>query len=430
MKKYFLENLSEIEIKLLCERGGLSFENIEMTVKEVLNDVKKFGDRALRKYTEKFDQVSLDSFLVLDSEIVAACNRVPNRIKKAFKLAAKNINKFHKLQLQKGSKLQVMNGVNLAFSFRPIERVGLYIPGGSAPLSSTVLMLGLVAKIAGCREVFICTPPDKNGCVNDLVLFAASLCGVEKIFKVGGAQAIAAMAYGTDSIPKVGKIFGPGNKFVTLAKMFVSIDLLGATCDMPAGPTEVLVIADKFARADFVASDLISQAEHDCDARAVLICDDLKKVDEVFAQIESQIKALPRRKIAKLALKKSFALIVRDVDEALKFSNRFAPEHLILNVSNYKRYVPYVINAGSVFLGQYSCESAGDYASGTNHCLPTLGYAKAFGGVSVSSFMKQITFQELTLQGVKNLADTVEVMADCEGLQGHKRAIQIRKNRL
>lgn len=426
MKKYNLSKLEKTEIEALLKRPAINFGKVMSLVEDVLRNVKKNGDKALSFYTKKFDGVDLSSFAISQKEIAEACRSVSKDVQIAFKLAAKNIEKFHKLQIQSGKKIETMPGVNCYYDFRPIERVGIYIPGGTAPLPSTVLMLGIPAKIAGCKEVIMCTPPGKDGKVNDLILFAASICGIKKIFKIGGAQAIGAMAYGTDSVLKVDKIFGPGNQYVTAAKMVVSIDPAGVPIDMPAGPTEVLVIADKEARADFVASDLLSQAEHGIDSQVVLVSNSNTKIEQVLAQIEEQISTLPRINIAEAALKNSFALLVDDVDEAIEFSNSYAPEHLILNVKNYKKYLNKIQNAGSVFLGQYSCESAGDYASGTNHCLPTYGYAKSFSGVSLASFKKQITFQELSFEGAKKLGPTVALMAEQEELIGHKRAMEIR----
>lgn len=426
MKKYYLKQLNDAQLKGLCKRKVLRFDDVFPIVKEVLEQVKTRGDEAVGEYTKKFDNVELSCFSVSQQEINQACKRVPQNVQNAFKKAAANIEKFHKVHLMKLKKVQTMPGVVCFSEPRPIEKVGLYIPGGTAPLPSTVLMLAIPAKIAGCKEIFLTTPPAKNGTVADVILYAAKLCGITQIFKIGGAQAIAALAYGTETVPKVYKIFGPGNRYVQAAKMLVSIDSDGAAIDMPAGPTEVLVIADEKARADFVASDILSQAEHSTDSQCVFVCTDEKKIDEILVQVKNQLQVLPRKEIAKESLNNSFALIVESVKHAIIFSNMYAPEHLILNIENAEKYVPKIINVGSVFLGQYSCESAGDYASGTNHTLPTYGYARVYSGVSVNSFQKQITFQKITKQGAKNLGPIVATMAEQESLEGHKRAMQLR----
>jgi histidinol dehydrogenase len=319
-----------------------------------------------------------------------------------------------------------MEGVNCFSQARAIEKVGLYIPGGTAPLPSTVLMLAIPAKIAGCREIVLASPPDKHGKIDDIILFSAKLCGISQIFKIGGAQAIGSLAYGTQSVPKVYKIFGPGNQYVTTAKMLVSTDPQGAAIDMPAGPTEVLVIADHSAKDDFVAADLLSQAEHGDDSQAILVATSDKKADKILAQVKNQLSSLPRKKIAQKALENSFVIIAPSIEKAIDFSNQYAPEHLILNVKKPQKYIPKIINAGSVFLGQYSCEAAGDYASGTNHALPTYGYAKVHEGVNIKSFQKQITFQQITKKGAENLGPIVAKMAQQEELEGHKRAMELR----
>lgn len=432
LKKYYWKKLEQIKIKALCNRKAINFEQIYKVVKPILEEVKKYGDSAVEKYTKRFDKVdfkrlgstSSGNFTLTEKEIAAACKRIPSNIQKAFYIAAKNIQKFHKLQIPKKIRKEVMPGVVCFREARAIEKVGLYIPGGTAILPSTVLMLAIPAKIAGCEDIIMCTPPGENGFVSDIVLFAAKLAGITKIFKIGGAQAVSAMAYGTESIPKVDKIFGPGNQYVTAAKMLVNLD--GTAIDLPAGPTEVLVIADKNSRSDFVAADLLSQAEHGIDSCAILVCTDEKKTDEILREINRQLTDLPRKETAKRALKNSFALIVSDIKQAFDFANEYAPEHLILNMVNAEKYVSFVRNAGSVFLGPYSCESAGDYASGTNHVLPTYGYAKAYGGVAVESFLKQITFQKITREGAKNLGPTIATMAEQESLEGHKKAMEIR----
>lgn len=366
-----------------------------------------------------------NELLVSSAEIARACKRTPNKVKIAFEQAAKNIEQFHKAQLKTEAPVETMPGVTCFAKMRGIERVGLYIPGGTAPLPSTVLMLAIPAKLAGCKEIVLCTP-SKAGVVADSILFAAQLCGVDKIYKIGGAQAVAAMAYGTATVPKTYKIFGPGNQYVTAAKMLVSINPDGAAIDLPAGPSEVLVVADKNARADFVAADLLAQAEHGTDSQVVLVSDNATKIDEVLAEIEKQLELLPRKDITRQALTNSFALLAGSLDEAISFSNRYAPEHLILNAKNVEELIPQVLNAGSVFVGAYACESAGDYASGTNHSLPTYGYARAYSGVSVASFQKRITFQKVTKQGAANIGPTVSAMAAEESLDAHRRAMEFR----
>lgn len=426
MKKYYFRQLDETSLKNLCGRKAIRFDAVLPIVQDVLREVKLSGDEAVRAYTKKFDNVSLSSFAVTQAEIERACERVSKNIQSAFNKAAHNIERFHKSQIVKLKKVETMSGITCFTEARPIEKVGLYIPGGTAPLPSTVLMLSIPAKLAGCKEIVLATPPAKDGNVADIILFAAKLCGITQIFKIGGAQAIAALAFGTESVPKVYKIFGPGNQYVTAAKMLVSTDTDGAAIDMPAGPTEVLVIADEKARADFVASDLLSQVEHGIDSQAILVTTTDKKADEILAEVKRQLETLPRKEIARKSLGNSFIVIIDSIEKAIVFSNRYAPEHLILNVENAAKYISEITNAGSVFLGQYSCESAGDYASGTNHSLPTYGYARVYSGVSVSSFQKQLTFQNITKQGAKNLGPVVAMMASQESLEGHKRAMQLR----
>ena len=426
MKKYYFKQLNGASLKALCQRKAIRFDDVLPVVENVLREVKTRGDEAVREFTEKFNKVNLSSFAVTEKEIEQASKRVPQNVQNAFRKAARNIEKFHKSQLSKGKKVQTIPGANCFAEARPIEKVGLYIPGGTAPLPSTVLMLAIPAKLAGCKEIALVTPPTKDGKVADIILFAAKLCGITKIFKIGGAQAIAALAFGTESAPKVYKILGPGNQYVTAAKMLVSINPDGAAIDMPAGPTEVLVIADEKARADFAASDLLSQAEHGIDSQAILVTTSDKKADEVLGELKRQLQTLPRKEIAQKTLENSFVLIVDSLKEAITFSNLYAPEHLILNVKDAEKYVRKIINAGSVFLGPYSCESAGDYASGTNHVLPTSGYARVFSGISVSSFQKSISFQKITKQGAKNLGPIVSTMASQESLEGHKRAMELR----
>lgn len=426
MEKYTLNRLGPEEIDKLCRRPAIDFESVFGAVREVLRDVEANGDEAVSRYTEKFDSVSLDSFAVSDTEIEEACQRINPKTREAFELAAENIEKFHKASAPNPAKVETSKGVVCWTEYRGIEKVGLYIPGGTAPLPSTVLMLGIPARIAGCKEIVMCTPPTKEGKVPDIILYTASLAGITKIFKIGGAQAIAAIGYGTETVPKVYKIFGPGNQYVTAAKMLLSIEPKGAAMDMPAGPSEVLVIADKFARANFVAADLLSQAEHGTDSQVVLVCTSSEKIEEILKEIRKQLAELPRMKMAEESLNNSFALEVTSITEAIRFSDKYAPEHLIINAKNANKYAEQVQNAGSVFIGQYSCESAGDYASGTNHTLPTYGYAKAYSGISVADFTRKITFQELSEEGIRTLGLAVETMAEIEQLQAHKNAMTLR----
>lgn len=416
MKKYYLKNLESVDA--LLKRPVSDISIITPVVRQIMSNVRNNGDEALIEYSSKFDGVKIDNFNVTNA--TDAWDRVSNSVKNAMAIAANNIKKFHEAQRRDALEIETMPGVKCSRVSRPIEKVGLYIPGGTAPLPSTVLMLAIPAVLAGCKEIILCSPPF----IADEILCAAKIAGITKIYQVGGAQAIAAMAYGTDSIPKVDKIFGPGNQYVTMAKMLVQSS--GVAIDMPAGPSEVLIIADKNARGDFIAADLLSQAEHGSDSQVVLVSTDDAKVDEVLEEISKQIKSLPRKKIIENVFRNSFALIVDSFDEAIEFSNKYAPEHLILNIDNPN--LSAVMNAGSVFVGQYSCESAGDYASGTNHTLPTYGYAKAYSGVCLDSFMKNITFQELTKDGVRNLGPVVEILAECEGLLAHKNAMTLRIN--
>lgn len=426
MKKLFIKKLNSAELKKLFRRKGINFDIVMPIVKRIADKVKINGDSAIRECTKRFDQVDIFSFMVTRNEIERAGSRIPQNVKRVFSNAAKNIKKFHELQIVSRKEIQTTKGVTCFTETRPIEKVGLYVPGGTAPLPSTVLMLSIPAKLAGCNEIILVTPPAKDGRVEDIVLFAASLCGIKKIYKIGGAQAIAALAYGTETVPKVDKIFGPGNQYVTAAKMLVAMDPEGAVIDMPAGPTEVLVIADEMARADFVASDLLAQAEHGTDSQAILVTTGDKKAEEVLHELDRQLPALPRKDIARKALDNSIILVVDAIEEALEFSNSFAPEHLILNVKNAVKYVSKINSAGSVFVGPFSCESAGDYASGTNHVLPTYGYARALSGISVGAFQKTLTFQKITKQGARNIGPIVATMASQESLDGHRKAMQLR----
>lgn len=403
-----------------------SFDNAELhkNVKHILKDVKKDGDKAIKKYTKKFDDIKLKDFEVTSKEIEEAITSLPENLKNAVQTAANNINKFHSKQFAEPEIIETMPGIQCWRKSVPIEKVGLYIPGGTAPLFSTILMLGIPAKIAGCKEIILCSPPDKNKKLHPAILFAAQLVGITRIFKIGGVQAIAAMAYGTETVPKVYKIFGPGNQFVTHAKQLIQHD--GIAIDMPAGPSEVCVIADGTSNPAYVAADLLSQAEHGPDSQVLLISTSFDLVEDVMEEIQKQLKELDRKKIAIKALENSKALVVNDLNEAIEISNEYAPEHLIICCKDEELIAERIINAGSVFLGDYSPESAGDYASGTNHTLPTNGFAKIYGGVSVDSFVKKITYQKLTQQGLHNISNTVIQMAEAEGLDAHANAVRVR----
>lgn len=426
MKKYYLNKLDQKEREKLCFRSSLNYENIFEKVRPIIGKVKNQGDLALEEYTFLFDRLKLENFIVSEQEIILSSNQVSAETKKAIGMAYENIKAFHEKQQTNSFSIETMPGVVCSRETRAISKVGLYVPGGSAPLPSTVLMLGIPAYLAGCEEIVLCTPPQADGSVSPSILYAASLCGIKKIFKVGGAQAVAAMAYGTKTIPKVYKIFGPGNQYVTAAKMLVSVDPEGAAIDMPAGPTEILVVADREARADFVAADLLSQAEHNPDSAVGLVCVDEKKLDEIINEVYVQADSLTRKDIALESLGNSFALMVDDIKSAIEFANDYAPEHLLLNVDKAEKYISEIVNAGSVFLGPYSCESIGDYASGTNHTLPTYGYARMYSGVSVENFTKSITFQKISPEGALRIAPTVMELAAIEGLTAHRRAMEIR----
>ncbi|HEY3402647.1 MAG TPA: histidinol dehydrogenase [Ohtaekwangia sp.] len=412
----------------LTQRPQLELEFLESSVRNVLNRVKKSGDDALRELTLQYDKVQLDVIRVSQSEITEAEKSLSAELKDAIRTAASNIERFHAAQKRDVLKVETAPGVTCWRKGVAIDKVGIYIPGGSAPLFSTVLMLGVPARLAGCREVVLCSPPDKSGKINAAILFAAQLVGVTKIFKVGGAQAIAAMAFGTQSIPKVYKIFGPGNQYVTKAKQLVMEE--GLAIDMPAGPSEVLIIADETADASFVAADLLSQAEHGEDSQVILVVNNESGLPAIQKELETQLRALPRKAIAEKALANSRVIILSDQQKATDFINEYAPEHLIINTRNASAFAETIINAGSVFIGNYSPEAIGDYASGTNHTLPTNGFAKAFAGVSLESFMKYITFQQLSEDGIRNLGPVVERMAEAEQLEAHKNAITIRLNKL
>lgn len=412
----------------LLERPHRDASELRETVQTVLNQIRQEGDSAVKAFEEKFDKVKLDTLAVSEEEIAEAEALVSDELKEALALAHANIEKFHASQKFESEKVETAPGVVCWQKSVPIEKVGLYIPGGTAPLFSTVLMLATPAKIAGCKEIVLCTPPNREGKVHPAILMAAKVAGVNKIFKAGGVQAIGAMAYGTESVPKVSKIFGPGNQFVMAAKQQVS--LYEAAIDMPAGPSEVAVVADDTANPVFVAADLLSQAEHGVDSQVILITTSEAMAQKVDAEVARQLALLPRKDIAEKSLEYSKLIIVKDMDEVVEMTNEYAPEHLILAIKDYQSFAERVVNAGSVFLGNYSCESAGDYASGTNHTLPTSGYAKAYSGVNLDSFCRKITFQELSAEGIRSIGHAVELMAEAEQLDAHKNAMTVRMQSL
>ena len=426
MKKILYPNKSEWAEML--RRPVLNVETLFENVGTILREVRTNGDKAVIEYEERFDKVKLESLAVSEAEIKEAEKEVPIELKVAILLAQRNIYTFHKKQKFEGKKVETMEGVTCWQKAVGIEKVGLYIPGGTAPLFSTVLMLAVPAKIAGCKEIVLCTPPNKEGKINPAILYAAQVAGVSKIFKAGGVQAIGAMAYGTESVPKVYKIFGPGNQYVMAAKQQVAMH--DVAIDMPAGPSEVEVIADETANPAFVAADLLSQAEHGVDSQVVLITTSEKLLDEVEYEVQHQLSRLPRWQIAEKSLANSKLILVKDMDEVIELTNEYAPEHLIIETKNYMELAERVVNAGSVFLGSYTPESAGDYASGTNHTLPTNGYAKAYSGVSLDSFIRKITFQEISREGIQNIGPAIEVMAAHEQLDAHKNAVTVRLNSL
>jgi histidinol dehydrogenase len=410
----------------LCERPAVKKTEIEKVVRQIIADVKSYGDQAVLDYSEKFDNVRPHKIKVTESEIIKSAGKVSEELKNSIEIARRNIEKFHSSQILSESVIETMPGVRCWRKSVPIEKVGLYIPGGSAPLFSTVLMLAIPARIAGCKEIVICTPADIDGNINPRILYTAGLLGVSEIYKVGGAQAIAAMAYGTKTIPKVYKIFGPGNQYVTKAKQLIQQD--GISIDLPAGPSEVLIIADKPANPEFIASDLLSQAEHGSDSQVILLSDSRDLIKNTASEIKKQLKDLPRKEIATRALENSMLILLESIDDCIMFSNLYAPEHLIINTTDFYSLSNKVINAGSVFLGQFSCESAGDYASGTNHTLPTNGFAKSYSGVSTDSFVKKITFQEVSEEGLKNIGPAIINMSEAESLMAHGNAVKIRLN--
>lgn len=408
----------------IVERPRLDLTKLNATVSSVLADVRQRGDAAVKEYEEKFDKAILTTLAVTEQEMDEAELAISNELKDAIILAHHNIKVFHISQRFVGQKIKTQEGVTCWQKSVAIEKVGLYIPGGTAPLFSTVLMLATPAKIAGCKEIVLCTPPNKEGKVNPAILYAARVAGVSKIFKAGGVQAIGAMAYGTESVPKVFKIFGPGNQYVMAAKQQVSLDEVAI--DMPAGPSEVCVLADKTANAEFVAADLLSQAEHGIDSQVLLITTSESKLEEIHQQVDKQLEVLPRKELASKALENSCYVLVKDYDEMMALTNLYAPEHLVIQTKNYEELAEKVINAGSVFLGSYACESAGDYASGTNHTLPTHGYATAYNGVNLDSYCRKITFQHLTEEGIRHIGHAVELMAEAEQLDAHKNAMTVR----
>ena len=408
----------------LLKRPMFSVNELRDQVQQILSDIQFGGMDAIRRYTEKFDGIYIQNITVSENELAEASDQINNNLKEAIQIAAANIRKFHESQIPVTRRIETTSGVTCWQKAVPIDKVGLYIPGGSAPLFSTVLMLAIPATIAGCKEIVLCTPPDKQGKINPAILFAAQLVGVSKIFKLGGIQAIGAMAYGVDCVPKVYKIFGPGNQYVMAAKQLVSIS--DVAIDMPAGPSEVAIMADSTANPAFIAADLLSQAEHGPDSQVILVTNDAFLVERVDQELALQLDQLPRKSIAEKALANSQAILLENVEQMIELINAYAPEHLIIAMENYTEVAEQITNAGSVFLGNYTPESAGDYASGTNHTLPTNGWARSFSGVNLDSFMKKITFQEISREGIQNLGPVIETMAAAELLDAHKNAVTLR----
>ncbi|RKR12957.1 histidinol dehydrogenase [Maribacter vaceletii] len=417
-------NPNKKDWKTILMRPTQTVADIEGTVNSIFKEVQEGGDSILAKYTQKFDGVELSSNIVSNDEINAAASLISEDLKKAIQLAKNNIEVFHAAQKTTKVAVETANGVQCWQEKRPIQKVGLYIPGGTAPLFSTILMLAVPANIAGCEEIVLCTPPDKEGNVNPAILYTANLCGVTKVFKVGGIQAIAGMTFGTETIPQVYKIFGPGNQFVTVAKQIAT--KYGVAIDMPAGPSELLVMADDSANAAFVASDLLSQAEHGVDSQVILVSTSKSMIDAVEKEVAEQLNVLPRKEIAKQAIANSKLIYLENAQTAIDLINEYGPEHYILCVDNEDFFISQIKNAGSVFIGNYTPESAGDYASGTNHTLPTNGYAKQYSGVNLDSFMKSMTFQKITPKGIQEIGKAIELMAEAEGLQAHKNAVTLR----
>lgn len=414
----------EYEWSGLCERPKLETKDLNQLVVQIFEEIQKDGDVAIRKFSKMYDKSERNTIKIAQDEINGAEKLLSMELKNAIKLAKDNIQKFHNSQIEKTEVIETTAGVKCWRESRAIEKVGIYIPGGTAPLFSTVLMLGIPAALAGCEDVILCSPPNTEGNIHPAILYCAQLVGIKQIFAAGGIQAIGGMTFGTDSIPKVDKLFGPGNQYVTAAKQVAQN--YGVAIDMPAGPSEVLIIADQQCNPDFVAADLLSQAEHGIDSQVILLSNDDKVINDTLKSVESQLETLPRKELAKQALENSKAILLNNMEDSLIFSNRYAPEHLILATENARDLALSVKNAGSVFLGNYSCESAGDYASGTNHTLPTNGYARNYSGVSLDSFVKKITFQELTPMGIQNIGPAIEVMAEAEELFAHKNAVTLR----
>jgi histidinol dehydrogenase len=427
MKTYKYSDLSNDQLRELVQRNVDPASEIRGIVEDIISNVRKHGDNALLDYAAKFDKVELKKLYLDQAELTELASTLQPEQKQALETAYQNIKKFHSAQLKAEDKIETMPGVTCWREVRAIERVGLYIPGGSAVLPSTLLMLGIPAQIAGCKKIVVCSPPQKSGKVNAFIAYVAQLLGIERIYLAGGAQAVAAMAYGTQTIPSVDKIFGPGNQFVTKAKTIIQST---TTCaiDMPAGPSEVLVIADETSNPEFIAADLLAQAEHGADSQSILVATSQNIIDGAIEALERQLPVLPRAEIAGKAIANSYSVLVDDLKQAMLFSNIYAPEHLILATENWQQITGEIVNAGSVFLGNLTPESVGDYASGTNHTLPTSAYARAYSGVSVDSFVKKITFQHITPDGIKNIGPTVEILAELEGLHAHKNAVSVRLN--
>lgn len=425
LKTYLYKDLSKEQVQELVNRNTDPNHAIQDTVLNIINEVKTHGDAALKSYAKQFDKVELEKLFLGLEEIDELASTISRDQMRALEIAFQNIYKFHQTQLKRERTVETMPGVKCWREVRPIEKVGLYIPGGSAVLPSTLLMLGIPARIAGCREIVVCSPPQNNGKINGFVAYCLKLLKIDRIYLVGGAQAVAAMAYGTESIPKVNKIFGPGNQFVTKAKSLIQ-GLTDVSIDMPAGPSEVLVIADESCNPAFVSADLLAQAEHGIDSQAVLVSTSENITKAVEQEVQKQLEVLPRKELAEKAMQNSYIVIADTLQEAMDFSNLYAPEHLILETDEWKPLINKVLNAGSVFLGHLTPESAGDYASGTNHTLPTSGFARSYSGVSVDSFVKKITFQHITEEGLQQIGSTVEILAELEGLQAHKNAVSIR----
>lgn len=428
LQKVIWQSLNALQRSQVLMRPVMKNRDIANITAQIIAQVRQGGDQALRQLTAEYDKVQLTDLAVTAEEFQQANIALSAAAKAALKKAAANIRSFHQAQSLKDISVTTTPGIICELQYRPIPRVGLYVPGGTAPLPSAVLMLAIPAAIAGCSERVLCTPPSRNGNIDPHILFAAQLCGIEKVYKIGGAQAVAAMAYGTESVPKVDKIYGPGNAWVTQAKLLVSRDLQGAACDMPAGPSEQMVIADKTANPQWAAADLLSQAEHGSDSQVMLVTDDAAMLNAVIEAVQTQVATLPRRSICETALQHSYAILVPDLTTAFAVANEYAPEHLLLQIAEPRRWMQKIHHAGSVFLGHWTTESMGDYASGTNHVLPTYGLARSYSGLSLADFMKRITFQEATAAGMNELGPTVALLAEIEGLVAHQRAVTIRLN--